>query len=208
MNNNIKPGILFILSGPSGVGKGTVCKKLLTEDQNLRYSVSVTTRSPRQGEIDGVSYYFITKEDFLAKKEQGEFLEWAEVYGNFYGSPLSAARENLAAGHDVILEIDIQGAKKVKKYFSDGVYIFLMPPSAQELDHRIRKRGTDGPESIKLRLSSLKEEVEAITEYDYVVVNDVLERAVQKIRYIISAEQCRQKRFRADEYITWQEVTT
>jgi guanylate kinase len=208
MNNNNKPGILFILSGPSGVGKGTVCKKLLAEDQNLRYSVSVTTRSPREGEIDGVSYYFITKEDFLLKREQGEFLEWAEVYGNFYGSPLSAARENLAAGHDVILEIDIQGAKKVKKHFPDGVYVFLMPPSAQELDHRIRKRGTDGPESIRLRLSSLKKEVEAITEYDYVVVNDVLERAVQKIRYIISAEQCRQKRFRADEYITWQEVTS
>jgi len=208
MNNNLKPGILFILSGPSAVGKGTVCKKLLTEDQNMRYSVSVTTRSPREGEIDGVSYYFISKEDFLLKREQGEFLEWAEVYGNFYGSPLSAVRENLAAGYDVILEIDIKGAKKVKKHFSDGVYIFLMPPSAQELDHRIRKRGTDGPESIKLRLSSLKEEVAAITEYDYVVVNDVLERAVQKIRNIISAEQCRQQRFRADEYITWQEVTS
>lgn len=200
-----KPGILYILSGPSGVGKGTICKKLLVEESNLLYSVSVTTRQPRVGEVDGISYYFMAKEEFLNKRDQGEFLEWAEVYHNYYGTPRSAVERNLLAGRDVILEIDIQGAKKVKENFPQGVYIFLMPPSAQELEHRIRNRGTDSPETISLRLGCLKEEIQAIKEYDYVVVNDILERTVHKIRCIIEAEKCKRNRFCADEYITLQE---
>lgn len=202
---NKKSGILFVLSGPSGVGKGTVCKKLLVEDHNLFYSVSATSREPRIGEVDGVSYYFMSKEEFLIKREQGEFLEWAQVYGNFYGTPLTAVKNNLASGKDIILEIDTQGAKKVKEIFPEAVYIFLMPPSAQELEQRIRSRGTDADDKIALRLSCLKDEIETISQYDYVVVNDIVERAVAKIRCMITAERCRQTRFCCEEYITWQE---
>ena len=207
MNKNCvtRPGILFVLSGPSGVGKGTVCKRILVEEPNIFYSVSATSRSPRIGEVDGVSYYFMSREDFIKNRENGEFLEWAEVYGNFYGTPLSAVKGNLDAGKDIILEIDIQGARKVKKYFPEGVYIFLMPPSAQELENRIRNRGTDADETITKRLGCLKDEIESISEYNYVVVNDNLERAVHKIRCIVAAERCRENLFRTDDYITWQE---
>jgi len=189
-------GILVVLSGPSGTGKGTVCKELLHRCSRLHYSISATTRQPRLGEVDGVNYHFVVREQFREMVEQDQLLEWAEVYGNFYGTPRKYVEEQLRQGKDVVLEIDTQGAMKVKKKFSHGVFIFLLPPSLDELASRIWKRGTDSPDAIKHRLSSVSEEFQQIENYEYVVVNDNVEQAVEKIKAIIAAEKCRVVRSR------------
>ncbi|MCL6453035.1 MAG: guanylate kinase [Alicyclobacillus sp.] len=183
-------GILFVLSGPSGAGKGTVCKALMQRVQNLCLSISVTTRAPRAGEQHGVNYFFQTREQFDQMAARGELLEWAEVYGNCYGTPRSFVEEKLAAGLDVILEIDIQGAMQVKQSYPNGVFIFLIPPSATELEARIRGRGTETPESFRQRFGAAREELAMMRSYDYVVVNDVVERACSRIEAVITAEHC------------------
>lgn len=187
-------GLLIVISGPSGAGKGTLCKALLERINNLEYSVSATTRQPRNGEIDGENYYFITEEDFMQRIKQKDFLEWAKVYDNYYGTPKKPVLEKLKAGKDVILEIDIQGAMKVKKKFPEGVFIFIAPPSIKELKMRICKRGTETEEAMLKRVKSAYDELKHISEYDYVVVNDVLDKAVNKLMAIIIAEKCRVKR--------------
>lgn len=184
---------LYVISGPSGVGKGTVCKALLARDDSLAYSVSATTRQRRPGEIDGVHYHFLTKEDFMARVERGEFLEWANVYENCYGTLKSFVLEQLAAGKDVVLEIDTNGALQVKKLMPEAVLVFLAPPSAEELLNRLQGRETETAEEIAKRQKCLEFELSQQAFYDYTVVNDEVERAVDEIRQIIARRHAGQK---------------
>ncbi|MEW6623180.1 MAG: guanylate kinase [Bacillota bacterium] len=188
------PGLLIVISGPSGAGKGTLCNLIKKEFPNIYYSISATTRSPREGERHGVDYLFISKEEFLALKDKNGFLEWALVYDNLYGTPKKLVEENIQKGRDVILEIDIQGALQVKKQYAGGVFIFVVPPSLSELKRRIEKRGKDSPEDIMKRMNSVHEELSYVTEYDYVIVNEKIETAVAKLKSIIIAEKCKPQR--------------
>jgi len=187
-------GILIVLSGPSGVGKGTVCKALCQHVKDLVYSVSATTRPPRQGEVEGVNYFFRSKEQFQAMIARNELLEWAEYVGQYYGTPRKFVEDSLNAGKDIILEIDVQGALKVKQQCPDGVFIFLLPPSLVELRNRIETRGTESEESIRHRLSVAVEELRMIEHYDYAIVNDEVDAACSRIQSIIVAERCRRER--------------
>lgn len=184
-------GILLVISGPSGAGKGTICKHLLSVSPNIKYSVSATTRQPRNGEIDGVNYHFISKQAFEEMIAANELLEYAEVYNNFYGTPSKYVSELLEQNYDVILEIDPQGAMQVKEKFPDAVFVFILPPSLTELSDRIYKRGTDTEQVIKLRLSQAVSELNCANEYDYIVLNDHVETAAGKITSILQAERCR-----------------
>ncbi len=186
---NCAAGSLYVISGPSGVGKGTVCKALMAEDKTLAYSISATTRAMRTGEVDGVHYHFLTKEDFLQRVERGEFLEWATVYDNYYGTLKSFVEQQLSAGQDVILEIDTAGARQVREVMPDAVLIFLEPPSAEELLHRLQGRDTDSAEEIAKRQKCLDNELAQRVYYNYTVVNDRVERAVAEIRGIIESRR-------------------
>ena len=146
-------GLLIVVSGPSGAGKGTICKRLLEKNPNLGYSISATTRAPRTGEVNGVNYWFLSKEEFQKMISEDGLLEWAEVYGNYYGTPAQKVKDSLAEGKNILLEIDTQGAALVRKKFPEGVYIYILPPSLEELKRRIIGRGTDSAESIERRLS-------------------------------------------------------
>ncbi len=190
MDTTSHTGKLFIISGPSGAGKGTICKQL-KEETDINISVSMTTRQPRPGEVDGESYYFVTKEEFEKEIANDGFLEYAEVYGNYYGTPREKVVQRLENGIDVILEIDIQGALKVKENYPKGVFIFILPPSMTELRKRITGRGTETEECINLRLSKTLEEVSYIDKYDYCVINDEVEVATRRVKSIISAEHSR-----------------
>lgn len=196
MNNNKGRGLLIVISGPSGAGKGTICKSFLERNPEVAISVSATTRSPRKGEVEGVNYYFMSKEKFKEKILDNDFLEYAEVYDNFYGTPKSNVEELLESGKDVILEIDIQGALKVKENTEEGVFIFILPPSMEELKARIIKRGSETPESLMKRFKSAYKEINFISRYNYAVVNDEVETAVKKLEAIISAEKCRVDRIK------------
>jgi guanylate kinase len=187
-------GILIVLSGPSGVGKGTVCKSLRQCAPELVYSVSATTRAPRQGEVDGVNYFFKTKEQFQKMIQENQMLEWAEYVGNYYGTPRKFVEETLNAGKDIILEIEVQGALKVKHTFPEGVFVFLLPPSMDELKSRIVGRGTDSQESIRNRMSVAVDEIRLMEQYEYAIVNDHVEHACSSIQSIIVAEHCRKER--------------
>lgn len=195
MNDARGKGILFVLSGPSGVGKGTVCKELLQRMKDLVYSVSATTRAARSGELEGVNYFFLERTDFEDKIREHEFLEYADVYGNYYGTPRSFVENKINNGCHVILEIDIQGAKQVKINKSDAVFIFLNPPNLQELENRISARGSETEESMAIRLASAVHEMEVGRTYDFVVVNETVGAAVDKILCIIEAEECRASRY-------------
>ena len=194
------PGKLFVFSGPSGAGKGTICKRLLEENKELAISVSMTTRAPRNGEVEGVSYYFTDKETFRKCIDAGEFLEHAEVYGNYYGTPKGPVIEKLRNGIDVILEIDMQGALKVKENYPEGVFIFILPPSMSELRKRLTGRGTETEEAIELRLGETLKELSYIEKYDYCVVNGELEEAVARVKSIVVAEHSKVA-FTAEELI-------
>lgn len=187
-------GILFILSGPSGVGKGTVRKALNEKGTDLQYSVSATTRPVRQGEQNGVDYFFKTKAEFEKMIEMDKLLEWAQYVGNYYGTPVDYVEKTLDAGKDVLLEIEVQGARKVRKVFSEGVFIFLMPPSLKELKNRILGRGTESAGLVENRLAVAKEEIEMMENYDYVVENDEVDLACERIESIVIAEHCRKDR--------------
>lgn len=187
-------GLLIVLSGPSGVGKGTVCAALRSETPNLVYSVSATTRSPREGEAEGINYFYKTRDQFRSMIESDELLEWAEYVGNYYGTPRSFVNETIKGGRDIILEIDVQGALQVKKRFPEGVFIFLLPPSLDVLKNRIVTRGTESEDTIKSRMEIAVKELMLLKHYDYAVVNDRIDSASQRIQAIITAEHCRRER--------------
>jgi guanylate kinase len=191
---NKEKGLLLVLSGPSGVGKGTVCKALRNIMSDLVYSVSATTRPIRQGEQEGINYFFKTKDEFLSMIDSDRLLEWAEYVGNYYGTPRSFVEETIADGKDVILEIEVQGALQVKQKFPEGIFIFLAPPDLNELKNRIVGRGTETEESIQSRLSVAREEIELMDYYNYVVVNDKVELACQRIKSIVEAEHLKKER--------------
>ena len=187
-------GLLIVVSGPSGTGKGTVCTELLTQTPDLAYSISATTRKPRTGEIDGQNYYFLNKATFEKMIGDGGFLEYANVYGNYYGTPLGKIEERLAAGEDILLEIDTQGALNVMKKCPEGLFIFLLPPSIGELERRIRGRGSETEDSLGKRLGAAKAEIAIGKKYNYIVVNDTVKNAVKHIKSIMIAEHCRVSR--------------
>ena len=186
----MRQGRLFVVSGPSGAGKGTICSKLL-EGGELELSVSMTTRAPRGREIPGVSYYFVTHEEFQRTIDEGGLLEWAEIYGNRYGTPKAPVLEKLDAGRDVILEIEMQGAMQVKKNYPQCVLIFVLPPSLSELKKRLIARGTESPEQIEMRTKATLEEIKKIKDYSYFIINDELNAALDDARTIIRAEHLR-----------------
>jgi len=183
-------GLLFIVSGPSGAGKGTICRELVART-DVKLSVSMTTRVARPGEIHGVNYYFTTKEKFQEMIAKDGFLEHAEVYGNYYGTPKEAVLGTLDEGRDVVLEIDIQGALKIREVCPKGVFIFILPPSMSELRKRITGRGSESQDAIDIRLGEALKEVSYIDKYDYCVINDEVDTAVEKVIAIISAEHSR-----------------
>ena len=184
----MRKGLLVVVSGPSGAGKGTICQALL-ERTPLAYSVSATTRKPRAGEVDGVNYHFLSVEAFEEMIEKDGLLEWAKVYDNYYGTPLKKVEEKLAAGEDILLEIDTQGAMKVREKFPEGVYIFILPPSLAELERRIRGRDTETEDVLQKRLAAAIDEIEAGKCYKYVVTNDEVDSAVDSVCAILAAER-------------------
>jgi len=188
-------GLLIVLSGPSGVGKGTVRKAIFdSEDNDFQYSISMTTRKQRIGEVEGEDYYFRTKEEFEQMIREGQMLEYAEYVGNYYGTPLPYVQKTLDEGKDVFLEIEVQGALQVKEKVPDGVFIFLTPPDLAELRMRITGRGTDSEDTIDKRMKVAREEIEMMASYDYAVVNDEVYKAVERIKSIISSEHFRVER--------------
>ena len=185
----MKKGLLIVVSGPSGTGKGTVCGELLDSMPELAYSISATTRAPRAGEVDGKNYYFLTKERFEELIAEGGFLEYANVYGNYYGTPLVKIQERLAEGNDILLEIDTQGALEVMKKCPDAVSIFILPPSIKELRRRLNKRGTETDDVIEKRLAQAEREIKMAENYDYIMINGELELAVQDLLSVIRSQE-------------------
>lgn len=194
-------GLLIVLSGPSGVGKGTVRKALFeSEGHNFTYSISMTTRQPREGEVDGEDYYFVTREEFEKRIEEGKFLEYAEFVGNYYGTPIDKVEQNIADGKEVVLEIEVEGARQVKEKMPDAVFIFIAPPSFNALYERLKRRGTERQEVITERLAKARRELRLMNDYDYIVINDEVNNAADRIRAIIRAEHASTKRS-AEGYI-------
>ena len=194
-----KRGMLFVLSGPSGVGKGTVRKALFEQkDINFAYSISMTTRQPRDGEVDGKDYFFVTKDQFKKAIDQGQMLEYAQYVDNFYGTPLKYVNDTLDSGQDVFLEIDVNGATQVREKMPEGILIFLTPPDLLELKNRLINRGTESIEVIEKRIEQAKQEILMMKHYDYAVVNDKIENAVENIRQIINVEHLQVKQVYSD----------
>ena len=188
-------GLLLVISGPSGVGKGTLVNALMERNQKIKMSVSATTRAPRPGEIEGVHYFFKTEEEFKAMVDRGEFLEYIHVFGSkYYGTPRSFVEQQLASGYDVILEIDVQSAMKVKQAFPDAVLMFITAPSMSEIKSRLIGRGTETMEQVEKRFATAFEEIKMIPQYDYVIINDVVDVAVHHMEAILEAERCRTSR--------------
>lgn len=187
-------GLCMVMSAPSGGGKTTLIRAMMTRFPNLRHSISYTTRKPRSDRSDWSDYHFISDAEFDCMVEKGEFLEWAEVHGSRYGTSRKDLRELLQAGHDVVLDIDVQGAVQMKKIYPDAVYVFIIPPSASVLETRLRTRNSETPESLARRLENAKREISAYSSYDYVVINDELDESVMQIESILIAERLSTKR--------------
>lgn len=187
-------GFLLIVSGPAGTGKGTVCKEILERNKDVLYSISATTRNPREGEVDGVNYIFTEEDKFKDMVEKGEFLEHAYVHTNYYGTPKKYVMDQVEKGQIVLLEIDVQGALQIKQNYSEAIFVFLLPPSMKELKNRIIKRGTESMEDIERRYENAFKEIELLGKYDYFVVNNQVDQAVEDIEAIIRAEKLRVKR--------------
>lgn len=187
-------GFLLIVSGPAGTGKGTVCKEILERNKDVLYSISATTRNPREGEVDGVNYIFTEEDKFKDMVEKGEFLEHAYVHTNYYGTPKKYVMDQVEKGQIVLLEIDVQGALQIKQNYSEAIFVFLLPPSMKELKSRIIKRGTESMEDIERRYENAFKEIELLGKYDYFVVNNQVDQAVEDIEAIIRAEKLRVKR--------------
>jgi len=192
-----KKGMLIVLSGPSGVGKGTICKDLI-EHFNAWLSISVTTRNKRDGEVDGKDYFFVTKEDFEQKIKDNDFLEYATYNNNYYGTLKSKINEKLDNKIDVFAEIEVNGARNIKKIYKDSVLIYILPPSLKELEERLRGRNTEDKKTIKNRMNITKEEIKQINIYDYAVVNDDLEKTIENIKKIIESERYKVERNEID----------
>lgn len=190
----IEKGLLIVLSGPSGVGKGTVRKALFENSVDFEYSISMTSRGKREGEVDGVDYFFKTKEEFEKLIEQGELLEYAKYVDNYYGTPVRYVRETMDNGRDIFLEIEVQGAEQVKNKIPEALFIFLAPPSIFDLECRLKGRGTESEEIIKERVAKARKEIQMMHLYDYVVENDEVELAVDRIKAIIKSEHLRRER--------------
>ena len=189
-------GILFIITGPSGAGKTSILKRVMREVENLEFSVSYTTRPRRPGEVDGRDYFFVDEKRFKKMVEEGEFLEWAIVHGYYYGTSKNFVNERLERNVDLLLDIDVQGALNVKRMDLDMVSVFIAPPSLEDLERRLRKRGTDSEYDLKKRLEDAKWELSKISEFEYLIVNDFLEKSVEKLKSIITAERMRTKRIK------------
>jgi guanylate kinase len=189
-----REGILFVISAPSGAGKTTLCKEIIDIFPNLRHSISFTTRQARPGEANGRDYFFITHDEFMRMVAVDEFAEWAEVHGNLYGTSLKTLEDYRKSGMDVILDIDCQGAHQLKKRFEGAVYLFILPPSVQELRRRLDFRCADTPDVIERRLEAAAGEIRESRWYDYIIVNDVFSKAVEELKSIVLAEQCRTPR--------------
>lgn len=191
-------GLLIVLSGPSGVGKGTVRKEIFDDPTtSYKYSISMTTRQMREGEVNGVDYFFKTKEEFEALIQEDQFIEYAEYVGSYYGTPVQYVKDTMAEGHDVFLEIEVEGAKQVRKKFPDALFIFLAPPSLDHLKERLIGRGTETDEKIQSRVNEARKEVEMMNLYDYVVVNDEVHLAKERIQSIVEAEHLKRERVEA-----------
>lgn len=188
-NAKLNKGLLFVISGPSGVGKGTLRKKIFKIFPDLRYSVSVTTRSPRKGEREGIDYYFVSENEFEKMIKENKFAEWALVHGDYKGTPLDFLKDKLQKGEDVLLEIDVQGAMQVKKKFREGVFIFIAPPSWKDLEKRLRERSTEAEQDLEERLKDARNEIRYMRNYNYLVVNDDIKVAIKKLESIIIAER-------------------
>ena len=182
-------GHLFIVAAPSGAGKTTLVRLLLEKDAGISVSISSTTRAPRMGEKDGREYHFVDVQSFLEMVSQGEFLEWAEVHGNYYGTSKRWIKTEMAAGRDVLLEIDWQGAQQVRKVFPAAIGVFILPPSLEELKSRLAGRGTDSAETIARRIAAARDEMRHVDEFDYVIINDDLQQALGNLRSIVSASR-------------------
>lgn len=194
MKTKKQQGLLFVISGPSGVGKNTVLNKVLKNRQDIVYSISATTRAPRCNERDGVNYFFLTEEEFQRQIAADGFLEWARVYDCYYGTPRKTVEEHLQNGTHVLLDVDIQGAAQIRRNFSGSIQIFLFPPSLQVLKERLLGRRTEDPTAIEKRLKYIQKELSAVGNYDYVVVNDEITEACHRVEAIISAEETRVSR--------------
>ena len=190
----MQKGILFVVSGPSGVGKGTVIKEVLSENPNISFSISATTRSPREGEKNGEHYYFISKEEFLSKIENDEFLEWSEHFENYYGTLKSHVYEKMESGKDIILDIEVNGATSLLEQKTQAVYIFIAPPSLDILKERLLTRNSERDEKIKKRIERAEWEMSFSGKYDYILINDILEKCVYDLKSIINAEHCKNNR--------------
>ena len=182
-------GNLFIVAAPSGAGKTTLVRLLLANDPQLGLSISCTTRAPRPGEVDGRDYSFVSVEEFLERVGRGEFIEWAEVHGNYYGTSRRTIEEELAAGHDLVLEIDWQGAQQVRKAFPKAIGVFILPPSLQTLKDRLAGRGTDPADVIARRFAAARDEMRHVDEFDYVIINDDLQQALTNLRSVVAASR-------------------
>lgn len=183
-------GIPFVVSGPSGAGKGTLVKALLVDDAGLTFSVSATTRPAREGEVDGTHYFFLNRSEFERRARAGDFLEWSEYCGNLYGTLRSQVEALLVSGRDVIFDIEINGASSIKRQLPDAVSVFILPPSLEELAARIRKRGSETEASLVRRLARAQEEIQSLPGYDYLIINDTIESACLELRAILAAERC------------------
>lgn len=188
-------GSLFVISAPSGAGKTSLCKEVIDFFPSLRQSVSYTTRPMRPGEVDGIDYHFVSDETFAAMVARGEFAEWAEVHGNRYGTALATLTEAMVQGEDVLLDIDCQGAEQLRKTCRQAVFIFILPPSLDELMRRLQGRQTDSEEVIRRRLANARHEIAQVPRYDFVVINDLFATALEQLKAIIVAERCRVRRY-------------
>jgi len=184
-------GTFIVVSAPSGAGKSSICRRLLQAHPEIRFSVSCTTRSPRPGEIDGQDYFFLSPEEFQKRIEQGDFAEWEENFGNLYGTSMQAMKESLAAGATILLDIEPRGAKEIKKKFRGGVFVFVLPPSQEELLKRLEGRGHESLDVIQARYAEAERELQEIFWYDYVIFNDDLETAVNQLISIYIAQKCK-----------------